>query len=904
MFMTKKFLSVVAAFLVAVGASVGAAAQAANGVALPLTFVCRPHNDLFRVMSAAGHHYPRFISAMEAVHHARTHSAVLILASGYPNKTTVVSPQVFSIAKRKHLRLYIEYPASLPGRKLANPRKAHAWERVVISSRDLGTKLPRLRLLTTHGGYFVPTKAKHPAMVLARVAGFEHAVFGLPKQVTPVLFRIQGAQVVVGTTKLSHFVTGRYAPAAAWGQIWEQILGWLCPGKTIPTLHWTPTVHPTYSRSAELPGDAERQALRRGVNWYIHSKVLLNKARLPMVLRLMKGSAIAPPPSPSVQSGNGSLGVLQGYGAKIGINGRQAMSVARRSDCNTETAMSLAFGGKVFGQPQKLTMARHILKFWYDKSGAFAGARGKPNNPAYGLCAWGIDTPGWLRPNFGDDNARMMLGTLAAEALTGEFQQDHAVTRCLLANLRTSGQFGFRYGNIDVPDLEKNGWEYYFRQNNVFYSPHFESYLWACFLWAYHETGDKLLLNRAETAIRMTMAAYPNQWHWTNGMQQERARMLLPLAWLVRVDDTPEHRRWLKMMTEQLLKFQQPCGAIQEQIGPIDHGMMRPPSSNAAYGTGEAPLIQKNGDPVCDMLYTTNFALLGLHEAAAATGNPYYRHAENKLAKFLCRIQVKSASDPTLSGAWYRAFDYKIWDYWASDSDPYWGAWSIETGWTQSWITSVLAMRQLHTSLWTLCNKNHIAGYYKKERPVMIPPKVVATLPKPRSIKDAAIGATVHLDSPPASQYAAQGSVSLTDGKMGTADVHSPFWLGYEGRNFKATIKLDHPVTIHQVGGDFLQSPSMGVFWPKRLQVFVSNNGKTFSQADDVSRPSSHGSYRRSTRLFTVPISPVKKVRYVRVVVENVGVIPSGMPAAGRKAWLFVDELVINPSKSGTKSAD
>jgi hypothetical protein len=41
------------------------------------------------------------------------------------------------------------------------------------------------------------------------------------------------------------------------------------------------------------------------------------------------------------------------------------------------------------------------------------------------------------------------------------------------------------------------------------------------------------------------MEKYPDGWFWTNGIQQERARMLLVLAWLLRVEDTPEHRAWL-----------------------------------------------------------------------------------------------------------------------------------------------------------------------------------------------------------------------------------------------------------------------------------------------------------------------------------------------------------------------
>src|SRR5438874_9631999 len=98
----------------------------------------------------------------------------------------------------------------------------------------------------------------------------------------------------------------------------------------------------------------------------------------------------------------------------------------------------------------------------------------------------------------------------------------------------------------------------------------------------------------------------------------ERARMLLPLAWLIRLEDTPEHRLWLSRVAMDLLKTQQPFGALREQFGG-GGGHFHAPASNEAYGTGEAPLVQKDGDPVSDQLYTTGFALVGLHEASTAT---------------------------------------------------------------------------------------------------------------------------------------------------------------------------------------------------------------------------------------------------------------------------------------------
>ena len=92
--------------------------------------------------------------------------------------------------------------------------------------------------------------------------------------------------------------------------------------------------------------------------------------------------------------------------------------------------------------------------------------------------------------------------------------------------------------------------------------------------------------------------------------------MILPLAWLVRVEDTEEHRSWLNRVCDDLLSNQVASGAIREELGSNDKGKYGAPASNKDYGTNEAPLIHTNGDPVADMLYTSNFAFFSLNEAA------------------------------------------------------------------------------------------------------------------------------------------------------------------------------------------------------------------------------------------------------------------------------------------------
>ena len=73
--------------------------------------------------------------------------------------------------------------------------------------------------------------------------------------------------------------------------------------------------------------------------------------------------------------------------------------------------------------------------------------------------------------------------------------------------------------------------------------------------------------------------------------------MILPLAWLYRVEPTEEHLDWLHFMTNELLRNQVPCGGIREELGDESKSLFGRTPSNAEYGNNEAPLIFDNGDP-------------------------------------------------------------------------------------------------------------------------------------------------------------------------------------------------------------------------------------------------------------------------------------------------------------------
>jgi len=708
---------------------------------------CKEDNDLYLTLQENKIACNRYDTPGEAVDHAGEGSGVLILADGYPQQTTVIEPAVFEEAAGKQLRLYVEYPSFLPGVEIGAPRGTH-WERAVIASDAFAPAVRKLRILAMHDCSFVPMKSDHPLIVMARVAGFDTAVYGLPAETFPILFEMpettNAGEVLVSTAKLSQFITARFAPTDAWTSIWKYVFAWLEPNAEMPELKWTPKVRPSFGPDEALPSDIERQALKRGIDWYFNSRMVMHPSMMakynkPANAPVAEGATedwpyghrVARMPDLSTPVGDGSLGVLEGFEAKIFHDGTQPVRWWKRNDCNGEIAGAMCVAGVALNNPTYRNVGGNVGDWLCFKSMISLGDRADPKHPAYGLMGWN-DVPLYCGPDwpgrqdgyevyYMDDNARAGLGMILAAAVLKTDRYDERLSKNLLALLRVTGKNGARPERIDQSTLEERGWQSFFNDTRESHRNDTTGMatVWAYFLWAYNQTGFDLFLEQTRTPIGEAMKRFPGGHTWRG--VHTRTWMLLPLAWLVRVDDTPEHRKWLRDVAESL--NQVPSGAIRDELR--RGAWAAPPKSNEEYGSTEAVLLQSNDDAVSDLLYTVNMAFIGLHEAAMATGEAYYKEAEDKLAEFLCRAQVRSERHPELDGAWFRAFDIKKWEYWASNTDAGWGAWCIESGWSQSWYTIALALRQMDTSLWDIAKDSNIEKPFGDLRKQMLPDEIL-----------------------------------------------------------------------------------------------------------------------------------------------------------------------------------
>ena len=668
-------------------------------------------NDLIKLLYDEGAKVKEYESPESALEKAKPGSAVLLLAGDYPEKPLIISEDSFNIIEEKGLRVYAEF-ADVPALRLrsgtgksssgtggdGSELKEIGVERIVVT-KPLGDSLKPMDLLTINRAVYLKTEAADPLMVIARVAGFDCAVFGLEDTPSSPLVYKPSDHIWISTSKLSDFAHLRLIPERKWQPFWETIISDLT-GRKVTFKKWPTLIAPAYSENAKLPKDARKQAVQKGIEWFFNGHFLIHQDWKESWIMKYIGDGTMPvgPELPDdAPTGDGTLGVLEGHCSAVYKDGHQAYRYWIRDDIQGESSMAFAIAGELLGNQEYKAIAERLSDYSFKEFQD--GPRSDPESPTYGLLGWAY-THKWVY--YGDDNARSILGSILAGKVLGTDKWEKNLNAAIEANFNTTGKNGFRGPRLHEEDIQKNGLDYYRNGELINPHPHFESWLWACYLWQYANTGDRKYFEKAEKGISLTMAAYPDGWSWTNGIQQERARMVLPLAWLYRVDPTEEHKAWIDRITSDIAKNQVGCGAIREELGDPSKGSYGAERCNDDYGRNEAPLIFHNGDPVADMLYTSNFAVFALNEAACATGDPAIRKMADDLGEFLVRIQARSDERKNVDGAWFRAFNYRDWDYWASNADAGWGAQSTLTGWIQSWIITTLALMEEGTSYWDL----------------------------------------------------------------------------------------------------------------------------------------------------------------------------------------------------------
>lgn len=151
-----------------------------------------------------------------------------------------------------------------------------------------------------------------------------------------------------------------------------------------------------------------------------------------------------------------------------------------------------------------------------------------------------------------------------------------------------------------------------------------------------------------------------------------------------------------------------------------------------------------------------------------------------------------------------------------------------------------------------------------------------------------ATGKNIMLKNKPHKSYANGGADALVDGIQNTMGMQkSSQFLGFWGPDLESVIDLKDTIKINSISIHAFEQAASWIYAPSAVRFYWSNDGKTFQKLDgEISKT--------GKRNLIYEMHSSMQARYIKVEARNFGIIPDQMPGAGNKAWLFVDEIVID----------
>ena len=130
--------------------------------------------------------------------------------------------------------------------------------------------------------------------------------------------------------------------------------------------------------------------------------------------------------------------------------------------------------------------------------------------------------------------------------------------------------------------------------------------------------------------------------------------------------------------------------------------------------------------------------------------------------------------------------------------------------------------------------------------------------------------------------FPANGIISLTDGVRGGWHYKDDSrWQGFIGNGMSVLMDLEKETDIKQISTTFISDTDANVYLPKKVYIYVSNDGDSFELLDSiVKNPTKEKNYNLEDYIWSGNV----KTRFVRY---------EAQPINEPENWIFTDEIII-----------
>src|SRR5690606_13164430 len=148
------------------------------------------------------------------------------------------------------------------------------------------------------------------------------------------------------------------------------------------------------------------------------------------------------------------------------------------------------------------------------------------------------------------------------------------------------------------------------------------------------------------------------------------------------------------------------------------------------------------------------------------------------------------------------------------------------------------------------------------------------------------------LKNPPSDRYKGNLEHSLFDGEKGVADVWNLAWLGFMHTPLEVEMEFDGAVDIDSIQLSIWYNPGSHIFPPSEAEIWTASKEGDWKLAIRSKIPTPHKESPSVLKRVSIPFKGqgIEKLRLI----AHPAQLPSWHGAAGGKAWIMVDELIIN----------
>ncbi len=447
---------------------------------------------------------------------------------------------------------------------------------------------------------------------------------------------------------LRNFNKARFGPRHRWQTLVRYVAQWITGGEP----SWMPEPVVRYGTVEDVgqPENFEKcrkEAIDRGIAWL--DRMLIDEGR---------------------------GGIREGMGHNIDPDGNQTVLPYFRTDCTGECAGAYKMYAYLNGKKNYASLGREM-------DGMVYGPMLIREGSCKGMLRWCMNS--WS-VCYQDDVARAVLPGLYDCLFMGDSSHVEDICSAMDFLVKTTAKDGLRIWRTDKYDMNEASMAALAKEEHGVASAHYNSYYHAALLLTGKISGREEYIETARKGLETLMALYPETAR-EHSQTQEMCRLILPLSILYQVTGEDKHREMLYRVARDLQKVRHPFGGYKEW----DEGYK---AAFSRESLGECSLLTQNGDPVADLLYSSNWLPLGFAYAWHVTGDPWFEGLWRDSVAFCLRTQMYS-ENPLVDGAWCRGFDMDLKEAYAVPHDAGWACYASETGWTVAEILMGMMMPEL-----------------------------------------------------------------------------------------------------------------------------------------------------------------------------------------------------------------